>query len=319
MNRWNRILLGILAVQVVLVVLALRPGSGRDVPEAGLLLPGFQGENVTRFRIFVSPDESVLLEKKDGVWTVPARNGYPADSEKVSALLKKFEKVDTSILVSRTGSSQRRLKVSKGDYNRFVEVEFAEGTTERLFIGSSPSYRKVHVRRGGGDEIFLTAEIGAWELNSDPSAWLDRGYLRVDEATVTAVRIENGSGVVTVRKGKDGRWAVDGAPPEMRLNDERWRELLNKVLYVRMNEVAGTAPDPSFGLDAPVLTLTVEQGGESVTLRLGAKDEEKKDHVAHSSASKFYVRVSDYSMDELVNLTLDSVLEKVPEDGKKPS
>lgn len=315
MNRWNRMLLALLAVQVVLVMLALRPESGRDVPEAGPLLPGFRADLVTGLRIYVSPEESTALEKKEGVWTLPAQNGYPADPEKVSALLKKFEKLDTSVLVARTGSSHRRLKVSKNDYNRRVDFDLAEGRTEQLFIGSSPSYRKVHVRRGAGDAIFLTGEIGAWELHSDPSSWFERGYLRFEEASITAVHIENGSGGVRVEKGDDGNWALVGAPAGMRLNGKRWSELLNKVLYVRMNEPAGTEPEPSFGLDEPVLTLTVETGSGTVRLQVGTKNEEKNDYVAKSSASRFYVRVSDYAVDELVRLTSDSLLERIPEDN----
>jgi len=310
MQRVNRILAGLLVLQAALLVWAYRPPADSAGGPAGPLLSDLDTGTLTGITIASGPDRSVELRRTDGEWRLPERGDYPADAAKVASLLEKIGRLDTRNLVARSRASHRRLKVAADEFNRKVELKRDGETVGAFYLGSSPGYRKVHLRRDGDDAVYVTDVLAAWELNADAGSWLERNYVKLAEADVGAVRIENGSGTFRVEKGDNGAWRLVDAPPGKGLDGERWNALLQKALVLRMTEPLGTDEKAEFGLDTPALTLTIERSGraEPLVIRAGAHDEKKRSYVVKSSDSRFYVRVSDYVLKDLVEAAAEGLL-----------
>lgn len=322
MNKLNKTLTGLLALQLIIMVLAFSLGGRDGDLVAGPLFPDFRKEAAEKLTVYSERDKKVELTKEEGRWTVPAEQGYPADNEKVDGVLEKISELETGSLISSDRSSHKRLKVSENQYNRLVEIEGAGGDAKfRLFLGSSPVYRKVYVRSGTGDEVYQTGGIAAWELPAEPSSWLDHKYLDLKEEAVSSVEIENASGSMRFKRDESGAWTLEGLNEGVRLRQDEWKKLLKKALYIRMDKPLGSREEAKWGLDRPALTLRMEtaasrEGGagtETVTIRFGKKDEEKNLHVAKSSLSSFFVKVSAYSVSELVEAEKSGLVEKKTE------
>src|SRR5690606_21219207 len=68
----------------------------------------------------------------------------------------------------------------------------------------------------------------------------------------------------------DGGWVAEGLAADERLAGAAVDKLLDQLADLRFVEVRGREAKPEYGLDEPVLTLTLTRAtGESVTYRLG--------------------------------------------------
>ena len=100
MNTLNKILVGLLAVQLVAFVVGQFSGTAsarRTVPQP--LLSALEANKVTKIEILGKPkkedsdpkQESMTLEKVNGKWGVATADQYPVNAEKVKELTEKLE------------------------------------------------------------------------------------------------------------------------------------------------------------------------------------------------------------------------------------
>lgn len=318
MNKLNKVLIGLLALQALIMLIVFYPGGRGGNEAAGPLFPDFGQEVAEKITVHSENGKKVELVKKEGLWTVPEEQGYPADAEKVEGVLRKIAEIETGSLISTEKSSHKRLKVSGDEYNRLVEIAAGGENTYRLFLGSSPVYRKVYVRSGSGEEVYQTGGIAAWELPAEPASWLDHKYLNLQEEAVISVEIENEAGIMSFLKEDSGAWSLEGLDKGMQIKQDEWKRLLKKVLYIRMDKPLGSEDEPKWGLDRPELILRIEtktsgvvQGdAEVLTVRFGKKDEQNNAYPAKSSRSRFFVSVPSYSVSDLMEARKSGLVEK---------
>ncbi len=306
MNRTNIVLSAILVVQLVLVGLALRPAE-TTAPKTKTFFEGIGKDAVTALVIH-DQDKELRLEKKDDAWLVQADHEYPADATKITALLDKLTGLSSNRLVARTRASHVRLKVADDLYNRRLDL-VAGDTTISLYLGSSPTYKTLHVRLADEDEVYLVTDLSIWELQTTKESWWKTRYLDLAATDLTRVELENKAGSFTIEKKKDAEapWRLAGE--DAALDPKAVDDFLAAASRITLLTYLGTEEKPDYGLDKPAATTRLTtKDGKTITVRIGPKNKDENNHVVKRDDSPFYVSVAAYAVEKLLDKTADSLL-----------
>jgi hypothetical protein len=310
MKRHNQILAGVLVIQIILGVVVFWPRSaatGASEP----LFPDLEAGDIAVLTIADADGNSIQLKRVSGDWVLPDADDYPAQADKITPLLDKIVGLTTGRLVTRTDASHKRLQVAPDDFVHRIDFETADGTKRTLYLGSSPRYGATHFRVDGQSETYLTNELSTWETKANAASWVDTGYLSVPRDDITKMTLENANGTFTFTK--DGEvWTMDGLAADETLDENKVTALVQQAASVNMVRPLGKEEQAAYGTDQPNAVVTLETSDKTITLRVGAKDPDANSYVVISSESPYYVRVSGYSLNNLVENTRDDFLQAPP-------
>src|ERR1043165_1753441 len=95
LTRFHKILIGLLAAQLILIVIVMTRGNDSAALKDHVLVPGLDVAELTRVRASSSGEgaKSVDLVKKDSGWVVASSFDYPADQAKVTDALTPITKL----------------------------------------------------------------------------------------------------------------------------------------------------------------------------------------------------------------------------------
>lgn len=313
MTRLNQVLAGLLVVQLIAAAVIFWPrpaGGGAGEP----LFPGMQADQAVALTISGGDGQSVKLAKTEGRWVLPEAGDYPVLEDKVTPLLQAVADLKTGRRVTQTSGSHARLQVASDEFNRRVEIELADGARHVLYLGSSPSYGAVHIRAEGQDAVYLTSALTVQEAAIAAADWVERIYFSVPADEVISLILENANG--TFRFVKNGEaWMMDGLTGEESLDTNRFQTVLNRATSVSLLAPLGKEELAGYGMGAPGAVVRIGTGGDApktYVLTVGAQDAEDNSYVVKSSESPYYVRVSEFSVNDLVTHTRDAFLVATP-------
>ncbi|HSJ52808.1 MAG TPA: DUF4340 domain-containing protein [Anaerolineae bacterium] len=315
MTRLNQVLAGLLVVQLILAAVLFWPRAAGSSGEAGEpLFPGLEADQVVALTITGDEGQSIKLARAEGRWVLPEAGDYPVLEANVTTLLQGIAGLEAERRVTQTSGSHARLQVAGDEFNRRVEIELADGTRHVLYLGSSPSFGALHVRAEGQDDVFLTSDLTAENAGVGATDWVEPTYFSVPSADVVAMTLENANG--TFQFTKEGeQWTMAGLEGEESLDATRFQTLLSRTTSVSLVAPLGTEELPEYGLDAPSAVVSIETAGDApktYVLTVGAQDEEDNSYVVKSSESPYYVRVSEFAVNELVTRARDAFLVATP-------
>lgn len=311
MKRHHQILAGILGIQVILSIFVLWPRSvvtGEGTP----IFPGLEAEDIVALTIADSDGNSIALRGVGEGWGLPEADDYPVQGDKITPLLDKIVSLTTSRLVTRTAASHKRLRVSADDFVRRLEFETADGTKYTFYLGSSPTYSSTHFRVDGQNETYLTDQITDWETGAEANSWVDTAYLRVSDEDIIRMTLDNANGSFTFAKDDEGEWTMAGLAAGETLDEVEVTNTMRNAASLDMVEPLGKEELDTYGLDEPNAAVSLETSEKTITLRVGAEDPDDKTYVVISSESPYYVRVSEFSVKELVERTREDFLQQPP-------
>jgi hypothetical protein len=310
--KWhNQILTGILVIQIILGVVVFWPKSAATGASESLF-PELAADDIVALNITDADDNSIQLRKVGDDWVLPDADDYPAQADKITPLLDKIMGLATGRLVTRTDASYKRLQVAPNDFMRRIDFETADGTKYTLYLGSSPQYGATHFRVDGQSETYLTNELSTWDTNATAASWVDTAYLSVPEDDITKMTLENANGPFTFTKDDEGAWTMDGLAADETLDETKVTDSIRRAASVNMTSPLGQEEKASYGMERPNAVVTLETEDKTVTLRVGAKDPDDNSYIVTSSESPYYVRVSEYSVKDLVEKTRDDFLQLPP-------
>jgi hypothetical protein len=311
MKRHNQILAGILVIQIILSVVVFWPKSAATAASEPLF-PDLSADDIVALTVTDADDNSIQLRRVGEDWVLPDADDYPAQVDKITPLLDKIVGLTTGRLVTRTDASHKRLQVAPDDFVRRIDFETANGTKRTLYLGSSPQYGATHFRVEGQSETYLTSELSTWETKADATSWVDTAYLSAPQDDVTKVTLENTNGTFTFTKDDEGKWTMAGLAADETLAETEVTALIQQAASVNMVRPLGKEEQAAYGMDEPNAVVTLETDDKTITLRVGAKDPADNSYVVTSSESPYYVRVSEYSVKDLVENTRDDFLQVPP-------
>ncbi|GIK40690.1 MAG: hypothetical protein BroJett011_45230 [Chloroflexota bacterium] len=291
MSRFNQILAVILVAQIALAAFVLWPRAAAS-SGGGPLLPDYKAADVTGLTLSDSEGNRLALAKNGDNWVLPEADDYPVDSAKVTPLLDKIEKIRTNRLVTQTEGSHSRLKVAANDFNSLVEIQLKDGSSHKLYIGSSAGAAATHVRADDNPEVYLAGDINSFEASPQAGSWVDTLYFTVPQTATTSLTLENANGTFEFTKEGE-QWTMPGLAGDETFNENNFTSLFSQASGIRLTKPLGKTEDPAYGLDKPQAVITLKTADKTYTLSIGAKDDTDNTYVVKSSESPYYVRVSE--------------------------
>ncbi|MBI1878870.1 MAG: DUF4340 domain-containing protein [Chloroflexi bacterium] len=318
MNKPNQILAIVLVAQIALAAFVLWPRTAAS-GSSGPLLPDFKAADVTGLTISDGEGNKIVLAKNGDNWVLSEAGDFPADGTKVTPLLDKIEKVRTNRLVTQTEGSQARLKVAGDDFTSLLEIKLSDGTSHKLYIGSSAGAGATHVRADDHPEVYLTADLNSFDASAQSSAWIDTLYFTVPQTATTGLTLENANGTFEFTKEGD-KWSMQGLAADETFNENNFTSLFSQASGIRMTEPLGKTEEVAYGLDKPLATVTLtthstgsgQAADKTYTLQIGAKDDTGNTYVVKSSESPYYVRVAEFTAKTLIEKKRDDFLQAPP-------
>lgn len=281
-----------LAVQLTIAGGLLASDRQSQANSAAQPLLAFEPDNLDK--IVIGTDESsVTLAKVDGDWRLGEEKKLPASDSKLEGLIDQLEDTKAGWPVAKTESSQERLEVADDNYQKRLQLYSGDKLLSELYLGTSPSYRKLHVRRAGEDEVY-SVKLNSYDLATKSDDWLDKDLLKMEEIS----RIDGDDfGLQQV----EDNWAFvkgDEAQETLELDLEKAKELASALSGLRVQGVAEQAPD-----ELPV-QIAVSGSGGNVKYRFAEKDNKyyvaRDDVDAVFTLSKYdYERITKFNRNQL--------------------
>ena len=304
MSTFNKILLGLLAIQLLLIVLMRIGGDHTSINPQAPLLPEFDSEAVTRLEIKAPRTDdkpAIALDQRGDAWLLSSHFDYPADATAVKTLLGKIAGMQSRGPTTVSEAAHKQLEVGADNYQRKLVLTGGEVTT--LFLGSSPKFRKLTVRVDGAVETHSVANLSIGDVPVDMSDWVDPVYVDIPERTIAAITIETPATNLTLERS-EGRWRLVGAttPDAPSLDQEAVGKLVTAAAKIELEEVVGGEAEERFGFASPQarITIGIDSGAANSPGPSGDGDAgaapstpEREIHlieIGASSADRYYVR-----------------------------
>jgi hypothetical protein len=226
----------LLAVQLAAAALLLvgeeRDGGSRTV----VPLVSAEADGVDRV-VITDGTSSANLVRQDGAWRLPELGPVPVNEAGLTDALATLREIRTDWPVASTRSSHQRFDVAEEKFQRRVQLFSGETLLADFYLGSSPGFRQVHLRRAGEDEVYVV-RLSNHDLPAGDADWLDKSLLAMSDP----VRVE-GPDYVIVRSGENG-WAFEQAAgtgesaATAGLDADRARRLANALANLRVVSIA---------------------------------------------------------------------------------
>ncbi len=301
MTKFHQILIGVLVAQLALVGVVFWPRSSAGASNA-VLFQGLKGSDITSFTVSEKAGTSSTLARQGDKWVVPAADDYPADATKLNGLADKLAALKGGQSVGQTATTQSQLQVADDNYAKKIDFQTANGSKYTLYLGTVSGGAATHVRVGGEQDVYLTRDVSAYDVNADVTTWIDPIYMSVPVEQAMTVTIKTSGTDLTFNKDAAGAWVMQGLAAGEVTNDANVSSLVSVATALRMDKPLGKQDDPSYGLAQPtaVLTVVTNNAGKETThtLMVGAKD--ATGYFVKSADSEYYVHVAEYTLKDLV-------------------
>lgn len=242
-----------------LVLAAVTQWSGRTdmsaTPESPFL--AFEADKIDGLEILGPDKERVVIDKKNGVWVLPALTNAPADSQMVTALIDKIAGLKEGFIVANSQEAAHRFKVADNAFERHLLLKESDQVVGDFFVGTSPAFRQVHARKMGNFNI-VAVGLSTYELDTSADTWLDKGFLRVADKDLTGMTFPDFSLYRTT--GKEGKvangWELAGSdnPP---VDNKSAGELVAAVTGITISSVIDLPKSKDLSFAQPDFSFTV--------------------------------------------------------------
>jgi hypothetical protein len=312
MEKTIRVLVVLLAAQLLLAA-GMRftgPNLAAAHPHTPLLALG--DKPVDRLTIEGPEGARVVLAKQDQGWVLPEKENFPADRVQVDTLLSRLEGLQRGLPVATSAGALKRFKVSDEGFERRLTLAHGGDTLGTLYLGSAPDMHHVNARTGK-DEVVYAVEFATYEAPDKAADWEDKGILQVPQGDIASIAaagltLHRNPAAPADKAAADGQgkaaapagWQIDGLGAGEVVNQAGAKGLAEQLAELRIGAVLGTEAKADYGLDKPVLTLSVtRKGGDKIDYQLGPTGKEGY-AVLKSSARPEYFRIPSYTADALI-------------------
>jgi hypothetical protein len=266
---------------------ALDRETAVDDVAGAVAVPGLAArvDAIDRIEVLGAGDASlVVLEKRDGAWTMPSRGGWPGNQREIGSALHRLGSAKR--VEAKTADPDRHAKLGVED----VSAATAKGTELRLSGGGEPIV--VVIGRNhpalGGSYVRLGDDPQAWLIDEDvapqrePGAWLDRRLLDLPMARIERIRVTPAAGPAYVLARVDDRFTPDGASPSALADPDDGNAAAGFTDQLALDDVAdddGHAPASTVvfeSVDGIAVTVAAWQDERGAWARLSATLDEKR-------------------------------------------
>jgi len=302
MKARNQKLAVLLIVQLFIAAGLFFEGHSGDPEAAQATLLGADPAEIDGIIISDSAENKVTLKKTGEVWHLPDYYNLPITPGKVESIIDKLSNSRAGWPVATTSAAQIRFEVAEDKHQRHVRLLKGSKDLAALYIGTSPGFRKVHVRLSDADEIHAVV-LNTFEFPAQAKEWFDKNLAQPKGPIGTI----EGPDFQIIKK--DDQWAFKTG--DAAVNNETFEKLLNALKNVRVSGVAADAVD----VPDETYRLKIIAGGKDLNYQFF--EEKGSYYLRHPDhARPFQLSKPDY--EKMTGQTLESLRkEEVSETLKK--
>ena len=284
---WLAVLLAVQLAAALLIFNESRTSDNEAVDEPLLTVAPAEVDRI----VVKGSDSEANLVKVDEAWVLPSLDNLPASPAWVSEILAELAAIHTGWPVTRTRASHQRFEVADEVRQRYVQLSVGDAPVAEFYLGTSPGFRKVHLRRVAEDPVYAV-ELNVHDLPDRDGDWLDKTLLAVQEVRQN---LESGEGPSDVAGLLIAIIACNNA--------ERARQLVSALAGLRVQSVVEKPEENDLGT-TKTLSLGVETAAGHLDFRFMTADGEyfvqRSDRDTVFSLSQYdYERITDINRAEL--------------------
>ena len=224
MKRWINILVGLLVLQVaIFALLSYQDYSGLDTNKKAEPLLSVAYDKLDKVTIEGFDKKMVTLEKKNGKWLIPALFDFPVSEERLTGVVKRLVESQRSWPLGNTEAAAKQFEVTDEKFERKMTFYVAGKAEATLYLGNSPSFRKVYARVGKEDKSY-SVEFSAFDAPVENKEWAEHHIYKLDRAKVAEFK---GTDYVLIRQGAS--FMLNGLKPDESTNATEVDAFLTKV------------------------------------------------------------------------------------------
>lgn len=284
MKKTIRILGVIFIAQLMVVTVLLLPTeeSRENINQQGLFT--FSPEKIDK--IVISGEGKVLvLNSENTEWSLPEYYGFPVAENRVPAFIQKLIDFKQGWPVATTAAAAKRFKVSEDNFERKIEMYQGETLLDTLYVGRSPGFRKVHVRKASANNIY-DVTFSAFDASIKAADWRDTSLLRLEQTDIIKVSSPDFS---LIKEGD--LFVLEGLDEVFPIAQTTVASYVQKLAALNTVTVLGKEARAAFNQEDPLLLLTVESKKEKLEYRLSRSSEGQ--YVLKRSDLPFYFVLHD--------------------------
>lgn len=249
-----------------------RPEPGIDGGPAKGKVYALEADAINEVKLTYNGETS-LLRKSDAGWAMIEPLQTEADPAEAASLAQALANLE---LV-------RMLDENPGDLAPFglaeppIAVEFkGTGVSGSLKLGrKNPTQGELYAQKNGEKAVFLVSSFQETNFNRTPFDLRDKKILKFDREKADAVTlVRDGVTMSLAREGSE--WKVT-APVASRSDYSTIEGLLTRLSSANMSKLVDSDGNDlaRFGLDKPVMTITVGAGSAKTVLEVGKTENEQ--------------------------------------------
>ncbi|WP_163833440.1 DUF4340 domain-containing protein [Spartinivicinus ruber] len=298
-------LTGLLAIQLVLAAGLFWSSEHQQQQNIQQPLLGFKLADVTKLVISDS-DDSVTISQSGDHWVLPDLANLPVNDDQLTDVLVKLEAIQTGWPVATTTSSHERFEVAEDKFQRQVQLFQGDKLIGELLVGTSPGFRKVHIRNPEDDAVY-TAKLNSYELPVKGDDWLDKSLLAVGD--VDNIKSIKGADYFLEKTGDswtlhDNKQSLSSEANATKLNMEKAKQLAKALANLQVQGMA----DYLFGADnADINPVAIEVVNDKGKLAYQLTSVDDKYFVKRTGFEQTFT-ISKYDFERIAQVSLSQLV-----------
>ena len=215
--------------------------------------------------------ETSTLRKVDGAWRLTAPVQADADQSEISSLTTNLSTLEVNRVVDENAANLAEYGLATPRI--IVAYKAQGGGTGELHLGDKTATQSdVYALKPGEKRVFLVPAFHETTFAKKPFDLRDKRILNFERDKIESVEIAQGSAVTQlVRSGSD--WVIK-QPFQARGDYSAIEALITKLASTSMTKIVedATAAPAKYGLDKPVVRVTVGAGSSRATLAIGKEE-----------------------------------------------
>jgi hypothetical protein len=303
MKKWIYTGSALLIFQIILAgfLLSNERNFATFTPQANLL--HFSPDAVDTILITTAGGEKVTLSRVKGTsWRLPEAFNAPADTDKVEGLLRRLADLKQGLAVATTKGAAKRFKVSDDNFERHVILKKGDEVVADFYLGTSPSFKKVHARVHDRLEV-VSIPLSTYELEAEADPWVDRDLARTEKEKINSLSMAD---IELTRQDKS--WHLAGLAADEELKTEEVEKLLADVGGLTVQGVLDPAAYSDLFQEKPALTLNLTLADGSKVTDIFVKPEKEHYYVMKRPGYDFSLKVNSVAVDEIRKIARNSLV-----------
>lgn len=313
LTRFHKILIGLLAAQLVLAAIVLTRSDDSAVLDPKPILVAFDAAKVTRVQIASANERPLDLVKHGDAWVLASGFDYPVLANKVTDLLSNVAKLSASAPVATQASRHKQLRVTDDAFERKLTLTVG-GKDTTLLVGSAAGSRRNALRVAGDSRVYAVSGLAPWSIGATPREWLDTSYVRIAREDIGKLVLQRGSTTVELARGKaDDPWtaSIDGKPIALAAGESLDTAAIDSRIGEAASIALGEPADPK-RTTPPTATITIERLATNTSTAPTVLDvvEDGAHYWVHQRGLDRAVLVDKAALESVLTLSRDKLVHK---------